>query len=167
MRSEERGERILARTGAGINPPSVTKPAPGIEIKFPSHALKNRFTPPTDAKPAQIFDGGFDVFRPATVRVEILDTKDDPAVGRLRTLESGPKRGSMPEMEKSRGRRSDTSEILPAHTVRAAEFFGPSSASVRQLAKISWSSKNSWGSMAWPDFARTPLSAYSGWQSRQ
>jgi len=166
-----RGERgsgdVFARTRAGIDPASIAEPSPGVEVKLPPVALIDRLAIPFDAKPAEILDGSLRKLRPATVRVEILDAQDHAAAGCAGALERGPERGRMADVEESGGRRRDAPEIRGVHSSRAEGLFGPSSGSVRQLAKISPSSKSSCGSMAWWGLARMPLSAYSGWQSRQ
>jgi len=159
------GGDILAGPSAWVDPAPIAKMPPHSQILGSPIALKNRPLVPRDSQPPQVLDRRIGEFPCAPRGIQILNPQDQPAPGLSRPLKRLPECQRMADVKQSsRGRRH--SPAIPAHPA-CNESFGPSSASWLQAEKISPSSKSSCGEIACFGRARTPRSAYSGWQSRQ
>src|SRR3954454_17209052 len=90
--------QVLARTGAGIKQPAFVEFAPESQVTGTPFTLRVwcmgaanvRTFLPTDTEPPQVVEHGADVFRPGTLRVQILIAKDQGSTSRKSALESSP-----------------------------------------------------------------------------
>jgi len=64
-----------------------------------------------EGKPGQISENPIDEFRPASARIEILDSQEEPAPARLRMGMAQSSRKSMAQVKSSRRRGGETCDF--------------------------------------------------------
>ena len=66
---------IGARTEAGIDEARLLQPVKSVGIKLRSSRLDDRLTVMSDAQPGEVLENPIDELRPASARIEILDSQ--------------------------------------------------------------------------------------------
>jgi len=126
MRRTRGLKHILPRTGAGIDQRRITQSLPRREINLAPFALDVRRKRPGEvrpfiplqSKPAKVFDESVTKFPPATISIQIFNSKHQFPTVRLRTFLRAPKSHRVPQMKIARGRWGEAAAV-PCHSERS------------------------------------------------
>jgi hypothetical protein len=119
MRSE--GGYFAAGAAAGVDQIGFFQPMPSLEIKMAALALKNRFSAPIQSHPNKVIHRIAREGIRAAVGIEVLHTKQDPSASFDGTPVRHRKCEGVPEVQMSRGRGGEASDIIHGFPIRVGQ----------------------------------------------